>query len=422
MTGPGGAGRGNGLGRIEGREQRRKARNSRVSVALVALLTPLVASCGGNEPHDPAAEATVLDSAGIHIVTHPPGPFTDTVSGPGVVTVGREGDPDYELYGVNAVLALASGNLVVANSGNREVRFYGPDGQYLRTVGGQGDGPSEFGYLSDIWLRDGDTLAVKDPRRGRIAFFDSAGTLAGATSFASHMSDEYPGGMCFVPGLMGLLADGGLLMRGWGCTQLEGRDGIRPTRMPLTIVRESAADSLGIFDVSRSWERSSASDPAERRELIPFAGGLGFTVGDDRVHLSLGMEHEIRTYDQHGRLRSIIREAVPPPAVTEADRDAYRAERAAEDRPHPDDVPFPERFGGYAGLLVSHEGDLWARRSPRPTEELGHWVVFSETGEEIRRVVLPDVRVRSVRDGRVYATRTDSLGIQTVVAWELPWR
>ena len=136
------------------------------------------------------------------------------------------------------------------------------------------------------------------------------------------------------------------------------------------------------------------------------------------MYLSRGSDYEIEVWNQEGRLVRLLREDAIPPEVREADRDAFIRERAETPSPYREGTPFSDRFGSYLTLLLSPEGDLWVRRVDRPGEEAQHWVVFPANGGEIRRLVLPDLSVESVRDGRIYATRTDSLGIQTVVVLE----
>jgi hypothetical protein len=360
---------------------------------------------------------TVRDSAGVEILTYPGGEFADTVREAPVLSIGREGEPDYEFFRIHDVVGLASGGLVVANGGTHELRFYGPDGTHLRTVGDRGDGPEEFGFLSQLRLRTGDTLMVIDTSRRRLVFFDSAGTLIRGESFSQDLTNESPGGsgVCFMPSLVGAFRNGARVTLGWGCLDLRGGEGRRPLRQPIELVAGDGRMVLGTDIAGWIWETGETEDPRNLFAQIPFGGLLRFVAGADRVFLSRGQRYEIEVYDDQGNLIRLLREDAVPPEVTDADRDAYVRERAETPRPHPEGVPFAERFGSYITLLLTPEGDLWARRVARPGEEAQHWVVFPADGGSLRSLVLPDVSVESVRNGKIYATLTDSLGIQTVV-------
>ena len=69
-----------------------------------------------------------------------------------------------------ADLALADdGTLAVADAKPDQVKIFGPDGRFLRTVGRDGEGPGEY-RAAFIALR-GDTLVVQDPQLSRASTF-----------------------------------------------------------------------------------------------------------------------------------------------------------------------------------------------------------------------------------------------------------
>lgn len=397
------------------------------SVRPVLVLSTLAAlgALGGCDDAPATSEVTPLvrDSAGVRIVTHPPGPFADTVADEPVLTIGREGEPDYELFRVTAVVPLASGRVVVANAGTRELRVFDGRGEHLRTVGGGGEGPNEFGFLSTVWRRPGDTLVAMDPNRRRLVVFDSAGAFVRGEPYDDVLTDAAPqGSFCVRPGLMGLTGTDGRVVRGWACAGFEGSPGVRGWPLTLTLVRGGVRDSVGVFSSGRIWERPDAEDPGEMYDFLPFTARFAYAFDADGFVTTRGAGYSLTRYDAQGRPVVILREDTVPPAVDEGMRAAYRAERDAAEDPHPDDVPFPVRMPAWQGLLISAEGEVWARHAPLPGDSLQRWSVFSAGGEAVRRMVLPDARVESVRDGRIYAIRTDDLGIQRVVAYEVPGR
>lgn len=386
------------------------------AMLLGTIVTLCMPAC--DEAQEPSAGAvTVVDSAGIRIVSHRAGPFLDTVPLEPVLSIGREGDPDYEFFRVRQVSPLASGNVVVANGGTSELMFYGPDGEYLRRVGRRGEGPSEFGFLTTVYTRAGDTLTVRDPRRRRLVHFDSSGTFVRGESFAEELTSASPTSMCVFPGLRGLLADGTRLTAGWGCMEFTGADGVRPTMTTIVLARGERRDTIGRFNTNNVWERAGGRG-RDAFDLIPFSHVMGWATGRDRVFISQGFDYSVLVYDSTATLTHIFREELTPPPVTGEDRDRYVRELRAQEREHPDDVPFPDRFAAYRRLMVSHEGELWARWADRPTEEMTRWTVYSADGRTIRRVVLPEIEIHAIRDGRIYGHTESELGIQTIVVLE----
>lgn len=360
------------------------------------------------------------DSAGVRITTHVPDQPRDAPPAPEpILSIGREGDSRYEFFGVVKAAPLGNGNVVVANGGSGELRFYDPDGAYLRSVGRDGDGPVEFRYISELSVTAGDTLRVRDTRRQRIVYFDSAGTFLRGESYAQDLTTEAPRGVCAVPDLVGVLADHARVMRGWGCTEPTGSPGIRSARMTLTIARGERQDTVGRFQGWRTWERGGAPGPGSF-EILPFGPAITWAVGTDRVFVSEGVDYEIRVHDARGGLLELWREERVPPPVTEEDRRLLRESREEEDFPISDDVPFAERFGAYDRLVVSWEGDVWARSAPPPSEGVTRWTVYAPDGSAVRHVVLPRMEVDAVRDGRIYGTAEGALGITSVIVLRAP--
>ena len=69
-----------------------------------------------------------------------------------VRTIGNV-DTDDENLAFDSPLDMAvdpTGNTFILDSGNKRIQVFGPDGQYLRTIGRRGQGPGEFESLSSI--------------------------------------------------------------------------------------------------------------------------------------------------------------------------------------------------------------------------------------------------------------------------------
>ena len=112
---------------------------------------------------------SVRDSAGVEIVESNRPRWDSTtrgrVSAQPALSIGAiQGDAPYLFHGILGVRRLSDGRLVVANVGTNELRFFDSTGRHLHTVGGEGDGPGEFRFMSLFWTRAGDTIVVSDAR------------------------------------------------------------------------------------------------------------------------------------------------------------------------------------------------------------------------------------------------------------------
>ena len=86
------------------------------------------------------------------------------------------GDPDYEFFDAASSLLLEDGRIVVANAGSQQIRYFLPDGVFLKQVGGAGGGPGEFRDLRRLYAGEGDTVLALDAAGRRLAVFDAHGT------------------------------------------------------------------------------------------------------------------------------------------------------------------------------------------------------------------------------------------------------
>ena len=68
-----------------------------------------------------------------------------------------------------------SGNVYIADSGLKTVHVVSPTGEYLRSIGREGEGPGEFLSVSRVFLTDDGMIGAVDMYAGRIARFTKDG-------------------------------------------------------------------------------------------------------------------------------------------------------------------------------------------------------------------------------------------------------
>ncbi len=69
----------------------------------------------------------------------------------------------------------ALGRIYVVDGKPAAIKVFSPDGEYIRTIGRDGEGPGEF-RVAFIAIR-GEHLVLQDPRVSRISVFDTSGTF-----------------------------------------------------------------------------------------------------------------------------------------------------------------------------------------------------------------------------------------------------
>lgn len=104
------------------------------------------------------------------------------VSKESLVSIGSVSDDSlYELSRAESAIRLTNGEIVVANRGSRQLRWYDSRGRYVRSFGRRGQGPGEFRSLY-VFEGPGDTILVYDDVNRRTSRITSDGRYRGLDS------------------------------------------------------------------------------------------------------------------------------------------------------------------------------------------------------------------------------------------------
>jgi hypothetical protein len=77
-------------------------------------------------------------------------------------------DENFAFYLPSDIAVDGNGNLYVLDSGNHRIQKFGPNGNYIATLGRQGQGPAEFFFPLSLETDAKGYLYVSDPNNQRI--------------------------------------------------------------------------------------------------------------------------------------------------------------------------------------------------------------------------------------------------------------
>lgn len=366
----------------------------------------LVVGVGCGDPAEREVPGVVVrDSAGIRIVENPAAAMNRVVAvsaEPELVLGSLEGEPEYQFFRVAAAARLSDGSFVVANGGTREVRFYGPDGEHRRTVGGAGQGPEEYRYPVAILVGPGDTLQVQD-FLDRVRYAPD-GTFLGRESADMGRLQAAVGPDAFPEG--GLwLADGTLFTPAFVREERRGPpDPGPPFRPPLRFLRISGdlstATLLGDFGgIRQQFVQVDAGPRGVAPVVPPFAVSTSYAAGASDGTLVVGDSDftEVRLFRADGREERARWPADREPVTTaeveawlEVQRNApWTQNRLPQMERAWAAMEVPARKAAFGRVAMGRDGSVWVPESTDFDADPATFLVFTAEGHLRGRASLP---------------------------------
>jgi hypothetical protein len=379
---------------------------------ILASLTALAASCAP-ESSTPATFHEVLDSAGVRIVVNgADAPARSELSADPLMELRADAPDDVSLYRVEGGVLLPGGGFALANSGNHEVLYFGPDGAFERRFGREGDGPGEFRAI--MWMEsttDGG-VTLSDSRNRRITTLGPDGTLARERRFAPPFDEgSLPSTAITASGsALSVLSDGRVIGFPRGIALPSGSRGPLPLQGDFAVYPADSLSAQPAVPIGRRTVFEWYEDPGQQGfPLASMLQGARIWWGghSGRFALTESSTPRIEVFDE-GRLTLVIRERRARAPFTP---DSIPASYAAA----ADSLP------AYQDLRVDGLHRVWARLTV--DDDPAVWRVFDAAGTTLLDMALPvDARVLDADEERLMLLRRDSLGLEsvTVHTWTPP--
>ena len=369
-----------------------------------ALLLPFLHACADPRTGPPF---TVRDSAGIPIVKAHWPVWTDTTRWsidpePLLDLAGRGLSDVYSFNRVRGMRRLSDGSIVVANTGSQEIRQFTPDGYFVASAGGEGEGPGEFASMQQMELV-GDSVFVRDSD-GRVAVFAPGPTLV-RTMRLDHGHES-----------LRFLGDGTLLVEVTLPAPARILPGVvRGARALLRLDPEGALlDSIG-----RTAGNEAYADNASFSGTPLFAKRSHIATHDGRIYYGSADIMQVEELGPDGQLLRIFR--IPDYPLTlhskqvEAEREARLEGMPPLFQQAVERMPAPETRPAYSDLLVGSTGAIWLRPHVGASEgDLpAEWLVLDSDGTWLGSVEVPaHFRIWEIGMDEILGTWVDGLGRQ----------
>jgi len=376
------------------RPRRNVLRPAALLLATAALSAAVLQTACGAERAAPV-ETSRRDSVGVEIVESAapawtPGTAPRFASEPRVQIGTLDGPEALQLFEVRFSTVLSDGRIVIANGGTSELRFFGRDGTFERAVGGEGQGPGEFEFLSSLYSRlPGDTLRLFDGATRRITEFDGTGALVRSVRV------DPPGGGDLGAIFGGTFTDGRMVVSTVSLPSIgEMSDGdmIRGERTYWAIDGEGEAQE--ITHLLEPERQVRIGDGSVGIVTAPFRFSEQAAPHDD-LAVSATDRHEVRWYAPEGPLRRVARWSGATRELTPERYEEWLAgldlpeDRVAGLRRQHEGLPMPQSLPTATRLLIDPDGNAWLEEYRLTPSEPAMWTVIAADGTWLGEVEMP---------------------------------
>lgn len=288
---------------------------------------------------------------------------------------------------VKGIAADSLGRIFIYEHSTQDIRVFGPDGAYLKTIGRRGAGPGELANAEGIVFADDGNLWVRDAANGRFSIFTGEGEFLNA----------WPASFCWSQGTWlpkaapGRLVDYDCVVRPSAerADRLTVLVGYRTDSSGVDTIRvQPECDVEGLADAA-TWITRAARSTSYR--AIPYAARAERAYGPfgDLWCAQNSSRYEIVRLGLDGDTVRVTR-TLPPIPVTPGERDSLIADIDARGPTGVDFSRIPETKPAIERLVVDNEGRLWVRRSD-PALGLV-FDLFSSRGEMIATLALGRIK------------------------------
>jgi len=311
------------------------------------------------------------------------------------LVVGPRGeDPDYLFFRPQGVAVDGDGRMYVAEMGSNRVQVFSPQGEYLRTLGQQGQGPGELQMPIAI-TASGDRVVVSDWRNLRLSHWDDEGTHLGDVPMASGRLEQT------------IIGTGAGAYVGARRRRLEEGSGV----IDVTLFSAEGTETVRYV---------SLPEPVPVR--IPITGGGGVVIptlagepsftasAGGEVYATAGHEYQVLAFESSGAPRWALRAARRRQAFTEEHKNAI-VDPIREQFPdlNPTDVEWPADINTIARLSVDGHGHLYVFpfffRGMAPEESPVE--VYSPQGERLFAGTISERGWSAASGDYLYSLRTN---------------
>lgn len=305
----------------------------------------------------------------------------------------QENRAEYLFYKINSIAVDREGNIYVTDEGEKHIKVFDQEGDYLRTIGRPGQGPGEFGRPTEIFITMENELRIIDPGRRQVHSYTTDGCYIESKKFET----VYP---------MRVAMDS------------------KEDYYVMTFWREqgSRAGGFDLLKLNSSLENVSTlvkvpiSNEAKREEFDPIPE---FAVGhDDCLVLGYAYNYTFQIINPEGETTRIIEkkyDLIPIPD---------EVKKKAEERNPELSTDWPEHYRPFFNFFCDDRGRLFViTPGDDVAESIYDCDIFDPEGRFLSTIPikLTMTSIMTLADDNLYVVDEDSEGNPVVKRFKMEW-
>jgi 6-bladed beta-propeller len=369
-------------------------------LSFLLSLIVLFLSCG-KHPEGWNGSIEIID--GVSWVKNPriPKYADDTLTIQEDLKIGDTGGEGSYLFASIHLLAVDDdGRIYVADAKEKHISVFDQTGKLLKIIGGPGQGPGEFAWITDLQITAKNQLMAHDDRGRRIQHFTLDGNMVYSQDtngirgqvkgniFPSsfHLSyDLAQNYLVEVAILVGMKAHRELL------------------KIDSDLNRASKIMEIPEWDVTQT-------DP-DRTTDIYYA-----VTSKNEIAVGFPKTYELKLFDSAGSLKKVISRDYAPVPLSEKEKEDYQKIYL------PDRVDPPTVHSAFQYLAADEKGRYFVDTWEKPENGAGRYIdVFNPDGKYLCRFLL-DAKPKVIKKDHIYTIETDEDGYQCVRRYRMIWK
>lgn len=323
------------------------------------------------------------------------------------LTVGGGDDPETSFAEVGFFIVAENGNIYASDVKDRKIKVYDAQGNFVRIIGKEGQGPGELGMPSMLQLSPDNKIMIEDATNRKLSFF----TLDG--EFVREFSTVKSGTL----GLTGLVMG--------PQSQYVGRQiGMEEQKMYFE-VKAFDSELNPQYSIAKTLFPIPIPGSGNKMNLMDFIQVYMF---DSKGNLLYGVnkEYEIQFYDAEGKHFLSVQKEFKAIKVTQKDIDDIMDRMAAfsgmADGVNFEELfEFPDNFPPYQGFILDEQDRMYVRTWEKGELEDEYWTdVFDQEGRFYTRFVSKsDMRI--IKGDTAYGIEENEDGYRLIKRYKVTW-